>query len=114
LSDFWSFQLYRPSKQSIKEKILLKIYKLYYDEMCSIEKLDVALDVLRNKIAPLLEENINKADKIKKLTNRIIYGNSSVEGLDKDKMLVYNKRYSLFEYISKFLIYPSDREVLNR
>jgi hypothetical protein len=115
LNDFWSFDLTRQSKEVIRDKIFLKIYKFYYEEMCQSDKLDIALNILRNKIVPLLEANNNKEKKIKKITSCLIKNNTSdlLDGENTDKKL-FNKRFYLFEYISQFIITTKDLELLNR
>lgn len=117
LNDFWSFELNRQTKEMIKNRIYLKIYKTFYEEMCNLDKLDKALNILRNKIVPLLETNKNKEKKINKFTSFLIKNNTNNLSLisenTEEKQIVY-KRFYLFEYIAQYLIKSRDFDVLNR
>jgi hypothetical protein len=102
LSDFWTFDLKKKTQLEQADVILCKLYKFYFMELCSENKISDAFNVLSKYIVPVHNNNEGDKETIKNLSKLLIKNNKSVSEEEK-----FSKRNEFYEEIIKFISSPN-------
>lgn len=110
LNDFWSYELKRLTSSEIKKLLTYKVLRHFYLELCMQKDFQKALDLLTNRLTPLMTDN---TDEIKELSKYLILYDGRIS---KDPLTdLRGERLKLFEELVQYINDTNeDGEMLNR